>query len=138
MPQQRKEHGLKPNQVKIADKALLKMIQSYTAESGVRGLHREIGSVMRYAAKRVAMEEIQELMVKPEQLATILGPTKYDAEVYQEQQAPGVAIGLAWTSVGGEILFIEVSLNPGNGRLQLTGNLGDVDEGKCQHGAQLY
>ncbi len=126
VPQQRKEHGLKPNQVKIADKALLKMIQSYTAESGVRGLHREIGSVMRYAAKRVAMEEIQELMVKPEQLATILGPTKYDAEVYQEQQAPGVAIGLAWTSVGGEILFIEVSLNPGNGRLQLTGNLGDV------------
>jgi ATP-dependent Lon protease len=92
----------------------------------VRNLNREIGSVMRYAAKRVAMEEAYEVLVKPEHLHTILGPTKFDAEVYQEVQAPGVAIGLAWTQVGGEILFIEVSLNKGNGRLQLTGNLGDV------------
>jgi ATP-dependent Lon protease len=92
----------------------------------VRNLNREIGSVMRYVAKKVAMEEAYEVTVKPEHLHDILGPTKFDAEVYQEQQAPGVAIGLAWTSVGGEILFIEVSLNKGNGRLQLTGNLGDV------------
>jgi len=126
IPQQRKEHGLKPNQVKVNDKAVVKIIQSYTAESGVRNLAREIGSVMRYAAKRVAMDEPYEMNVRPEHLHTILGPTKYDAEVYQEQQASGVAIGLAWTSVGGEILFIEVSLNKGSGRLQLTGNLGDV------------
>lgn len=126
IPNQRKEHGLKPNQVKITDKALLRMVQSYTAESGVRSLNREVGSVMRHAAKNVAMEAVYEVTVKPEQLAKILGPTKYDAEVYQEQQAPGVAIGLAWTAVGGEILFIEVSLNKGSGRLQLTGNLGDV------------
>ncbi|MCB0573613.1 MAG: endopeptidase La, partial [Saprospiraceae bacterium] len=126
IPEQRKEHGLKPNQVKISEKTLVKIVQSYTAESGVRNLNREIGSVMRYVAKRVAMEEPYEIAVKPEHLHDILGPTKYDAEVYQEKQAPGVAIGLAWTAVGGEILFIEVSLNKGNGRLQLTGNLGDV------------
>ena len=126
IPEQRKEHGLKPNQVKISEKALVNIIKHYTAESGVRNLNREIGSVMRYVAKKVAMEEAYEVAVKPEHLHEILGPTKFDAEVYQEQQAPGVAIGLAWTSVGGEILFIEVSLNKGNGRLQLTGNLGDV------------
>jgi ATP-dependent Lon protease len=126
IPHQRKEHGLKPAQVKINEKTLVKIIQSYTAESGVRNLNREIGSVMRHVAKNVAMEEPYEVTVKPEHLHTILGPTKFDAEVYQEAQAPGVAIGLAWTQVGGEILFIEVSLNKGNGRLQLTGNLGDV------------
>jgi ATP-dependent Lon protease len=126
IPNQRKEHGLKPNQVKITDRSIQRMVQSYTAESGVRNLNREVGSVMRHAAKNVAMEEAYEVTVKPEHLAKILGPTKYDAEVYQEQQAPGVAIGLAWTAVGGEILFIEVSLNKGSGRLQLTGNLGDV------------
>lgn len=124
--EQRKEHGLKTNQVKISDRALVKLIQSYTAESGVRNLAREIGSVMRHVAKKVAMEEHYEMTVKPEQLVQILGPTKFDAEVYQEQQAPGVAIGLAWTQVGGEILFIEVSLHKGSGRLQMTGNLGEV------------
>jgi ATP-dependent Lon protease len=126
IPLQRKEHGLKPGQVKVGTKTLVKIIQSYTVESGVRSLSREIASVMRYVAKRVAMEEPYELIVRPEHLHDILGPTKFDAEVYQEAQAPGVAIGLAWTAVGGEILFIEVSLNKGNGRLQLTGNLGDV------------
>jgi len=126
IPHQRKEHGLKPAQVKISDKALVRIVQSYTAESGVRNLNREIGSVMRHVAKSVAMEEAYEVAVKPEYLHGILGPTKFDVDVYQEAQAPGVAIGLAWTQVGGEILFIEVSLNKGNGRLQLTGNLGDV------------
>ena len=126
VPEQRKENGLKPNQVKISEKALTRVVQDYTAESGVRSLSREIGSVMRHVAKRIAMEEVTEMNIKPELLHSILGPTKFDPEVYQEQQAPGVAIGLAWTSVGGEILFIEVSLNKGNGRLQLTGNLGDV------------
>ncbi|MBK8922003.1 MAG: endopeptidase La [Saprospirales bacterium] len=126
IPEQRKEHGLKPPQVKIGERTITNIIKHYTAESGVRNLNREIGSVMRYVAKKVAMEEEYDVTVKPEYLNSILGPTKFDAEVYQEQQAPGVAIGLAWTSVGGEILFIEASLNKGNGRLQLTGNLGDV------------
>lgn len=126
VPEQRKEHGLQPAQVKVGDKTLTRIVQDYTAESGVRSLSREIGSVMRHAAKRIAMGELSEMNVKPEQLQDILGPTKFDSEVYREQQAPGVAIGLAWTAVGGEILFIEVSLNKGAGRLQLTGNLGDV------------
>jgi len=124
--EQRKGHGLKPEQVKINDKALVRIIQSYTAESGVRNLAREIGSVMRHVAKKVAMSDPYEPMVKPEHLQGILGPTKFDSEVYQEQQSPGVAIGLAWTQVGGEILFIEVSLHKGGGRLQMTGNLGEV------------
>ena len=126
VPEQRKDHGIKTGQVKISDKALVRIIRDYTGESGVRNLAREIGSVMRYVAKRVAMDEKYEVTVRPEHLHGILGPTKYDAEVYQEVQSPGVAIGLAWTSIGGEILFIEVSLNKGNGRLQLTGNLGEV------------
>ncbi len=126
VPEQRKDHGIKTGQVKISDKALVRIIRDYTGESGVRNLAREIGSVMRYVAKRVAMDEKYEATVRPEHLHGILGPTKYDAEVYQEVQSPGVAIGLAWTSIGGEILFIEVSLNKGNGRLQLTGNLGEV------------
>jgi ATP-dependent Lon protease len=126
VPEQRKEHGIKTGQIKISDKALVRIIRDYTGESGVRNLAREIGSVMRYVAKRVAMEEHYEPLIRPEHLHGILGPTKYDSEAYQEVQSPGVAIGLAWTSIGGEILFIEVSLNKGNGRLQLTGNLGEV------------
>jgi ATP-dependent Lon protease len=126
IPEQRKEHGLKPGQVKINDKALVQMIQHYTAESGVRNLAREIGSVMRHVAKKVAMADDYPPVIKAEHLHGILGPTKHDTDAYQEQQAPGVAVGLAWTSVGGEILFIEVSLNKGSGRLQMTGNLGEV------------
>jgi ATP-dependent Lon protease len=126
IPEQRKEHGLKPNQVKINDKALTRLIHDYTGESGVRNLAREIGSVMRSIAKKVAMEETYDVNIKPEHLKGILGPTKYSTDMYAEQQSPGVAVGLAWTSIGGDILFIEVSLSKGNGRLQLTGNLGDV------------
>lgn len=126
IPEQRKEHGLKPNQIKIGDKTVARIIHDYTAESGVRSLNREIGSVMRAVAKKVAMEEAFELIIKPEHLRGILGPTKFSSDSYTEQQDPGVAVGLAWTAVGGEILFIEVSLSRGSGRLQLTGNLGDV------------
>lgn len=126
VPEQRKEHGLKNDQIKLSDKAIAAIIHDYTAESGVRNLNREIGSVMRYAAKSIAMEEPFEAVIKPEHLRKILGPTKYESDTYTEKQPSGVAVGLAWTSVGGEILFIEVSLNKGNGKLQLTGNLGDV------------
>jgi ATP-dependent Lon protease len=126
IPDQRKEHGLKTGDIKITDKALSAIIHDYTGESGVRNLNREIGSVMRYAAKNIAMEEAFDTTIKPEDLRKILGPTKHESDTYTEKQAPGVAVGLAWTSVGGEILFIEVSLSKGNGKLQLTGNLGEV------------
>jgi ATP-dependent Lon protease len=126
IPDQRKEHGLKTGDLKITDKALSAIIHDYTGESGVRNLNREIGSVMRYAAKNIAMEEAFDTTIKPEDLRKILGPTKHESDTYTEQQAAGVAVGLAWTSVGGEILFIEVSLSKGTGKLQLTGNLGEV------------
>jgi ATP-dependent Lon protease len=126
IPLQRKEHGLPADSIKISDKALSALIHDYTAESGVRNLHREIGSIMRYAAKRMAMEEPYEKLIKPEHLRDILGPTKFDSDKYIVQQSSGVAVGLAWTSIGGEILFVEVSKSKGNGRFQLTGNLGEV------------
>ncbi len=137
IPEQRKDHGLKAGQVKISDKTLVATVRDYTAESGVRSLNREIGSMMRYVAKRVAMDEKYEPNIKPENLRAILGPTKYSSEAYSEQQPAGVAIGLAWTAVGGEILFIETTLSRGSGRLQLTGNLGDVMK-ESAHTALTY
>ena len=126
IPQQRSEHGLKGSQVKLNNKVLQKVIQEYTRESGVRSLSRQIGGIMRATAKKVAMEEPYQITIKPEELSTILGPTKYSTNQYQDNQFPGVAIGLAWTQVGGKILFTECSLIKGKGKLTLTGNLGDV------------
>jgi ATP-dependent Lon protease len=126
LTEQRKEHGLKPAQSKISDQTLVKIIEDYTVESGVRNLSRQIGAIMRNIAKKVAMDDPIESVIKPEHLRAILGPTINSKDKYTEQQPAGVAVGLAWTSVGGEILFIEVSLSKGTGKLQLTGNLGDV------------
>ncbi len=126
IPDQRKTHGLKANQVKLTDKVLEQIIQGYTRESGVRSLNRRIASTMRHIAKNVAMENDYNITVKASELADILGPVKFSRERYLEQKVPGVAIGLAWTPVGGDILFVESSLNPGKGNLTLTGNLGDV------------
>jgi ATP-dependent Lon protease len=126
VPEQLKEHGLKGHQVKFNPKVLRALIQDYTRESGVRALNRQIGAVMRRVARNVAMEEAFDPTLKPEDLEKILGPAVFPAELYQDPHAPGVAIGLAWTSVGGEILFVESSLSKGNGHMTLTGNLGDV------------
>lgn len=126
IPFQRTEHGLKPNHVKLSDGVIKKIIMEYTRESGVRSLDRRLAGVMRSIARKVAMNEPYNITVKPEDIREMLGPTRYSNDIYQESGIPGVAIGLAWTSVGGEILFIEVSLSKGNGRLTLTGNLGDV------------
>lgn len=126
IPQQRKEHGLKATDVSLNKTLLKKLIQGYTRESGVRNLNRKIAGVMRSIAKHVAMEEEYNKNVKPEELKEMLGPAPFSRDVYKEKQPAGVAIGLAWTRVGGEILFIETSLSKGKGGLKLTGNLGSV------------
>jgi len=126
IPELRAEHGLKSADIRIGKRALMEMVQYYTRESGVRSLARQISAVMRYVAKQVAMEQGYEVSISPEKVRDILGPTKFDPESYTDAKMPGVAIGLAWTSVGGDILFIETSLSSGKGKLILTGNLGDV------------
>lgn len=126
IPKQRKEHGIQSKDVKLNDAVLVDMIESYTRESGVRSLDRQIAAVMRSIAKKVAMEETYNPRLTVAAMQEILGPVKYTKDVYQEVQKSGVAIGLAWTRVGGDILFIEVSVSEGKGKLTLTGNLGDV------------
>jgi ATP-dependent Lon protease len=126
VPRQRKEHGLKPADVKLKDDVIREIAESYTRESGVRSLDRRLASVMRYVAKNVAMEDKYNPTISKAQVETILGADRYDATLYTEVHSTGVAIGLAWTKVGGDILFIESSLSPGKGKVTLTGNLGDV------------
>lgn len=124
--EQLKAHGLKAKDVKINEKVLSAIIQSYTRESGVRSLNRQIGGVMRRIAKNVAMEIDYDKTIKIESLSDILGPSRFSKDMYATHNTVGVAVGLAWTSVGGDILFIEASLSKGKGKLTLTGNLGDV------------
>ena len=126
VPKVRKDHGLKANQVKITDEVLTDVINKYTRESGVRELDRQLAAIMRNVAKTVAMDEKVSPTIKSSDLHKILGPERYDMDVYHQAQPAGVAVGLAWTSVGGDILFIEASLSKGKGALTLTGNLGDV------------
>ncbi|HAH39230.1 MAG TPA: endopeptidase La, partial [Algoriphagus sp.] len=126
VPKQRKEHGLKANQIRFDKSALVKIIEDYTRESGVRNLERAIGKVVRNVAKSIAMEEEYEPKINAEAVRKILGSEMFDKETYQDNSVAGVVTGLAWTSVGGEILFIESSLSRGKGKLTLSGQLGDV------------
>jgi len=126
VPKQRKEHGLKANQIRFDKSALVKIIEDYTRESGVRNLERAIGKVVRNIAKSIAMEEEYEPKINAEAVRKILGSEMFDKETYQDNSVAGVVTGLAWTSVGGEILFIESSLSRGKGKLTLSGQLGDV------------
>lgn len=126
IPEQRKEHGLKASDISLSKTVLKKLIQEYTRESGVRNLNRRVAGVMRSVAKKVAMEEAYDKNIKPEQLKEMLGAPRFSNDQYKEKQPAGVAVGLAWTSVGGEILFIETSLNEGKGKMTMTGNLGNV------------
>lgn len=126
IPRQLKDHGLKRGDVKFSKKTLVRLIEGYTRESGVRNLEREIGSVIRNIAKSVAMEEETEPGISESDLERILGAVKFDKELYQGNDIAGVVTGLAWTQSGGEILFIESSLSKGKGKLTLSGQLGDV------------
>ncbi|SER07433.1 endopeptidase La [Neolewinella agarilytica] len=126
LPKQREEHGLKAKQVKIPVTTLKAIIAGYTRESGVRGLNREISGLMRYAARQIAMEGAEQVTIKAENLEEVLGPTKFEREPYRAGKLAGIAVGLAWTQVGGEILYVEASLSPGKGNLTQTGNLGQV------------
>jgi len=126
LPKQREAHGVKPKQVIIKDNVMEKLIEDYTRESGVRGLEKKIGSVVRGVAKNIAMDEPYNASVTKAEIEKILGAPIYDKDLYEGNEVAGVVTGLAWTSVGGDILFIEASLSPGKGHLTLTGSLGDV------------
>src|ERR1700722_14498999 len=125
-------NGLKPEQVEIADDALRDIIQGYTREAGVRGLERQIGQVLRHAAVRIAEGQGGPIRIAREDLLAILGAPRFENEVAMRTSGPGVATGLAWTPVGGDILFIEATRIPGSGRLILTGQLGDVMKESAQ------
>jgi ATP-dependent Lon protease len=119
-------HGLKPKHVKFTDEVLAYIADSYTRESGVRSMERQITGVMRRVAKEVAMKPSYTITLKKSDIVKMLGHEKVNQDMYQDVSMPGVAIGLAWTRVGGDILYIESSLSKGKGKLTLTGNLGDV------------
>jgi len=126
IPKQKLEHGLKKDDLTFEQKAVTKLIDDYTRESGVRNLERKVGSMVRNAAKSIAMEEEYSKKVTPNDVREVLGAEVFDKELYQNNKFPGVVTGLAWTQVGGEILFIESSLSRGKGKLTLSGQLGDV------------
>ena len=123
---QLKATGLTPEQLDIDDAALARIVGDYTREAGVRNLERQVGAVTRHAAVRIAEGQVETMHVGPDDLQEILGAPRYENEIAMRTGVPGVATGLAWTPVGGEILFVEANRVPGNGRLTVTGQLGDV------------
>ena len=126
LPKQLEQHGLKKKDVSLKPVVIEKIIEDYTRESGVRGLEKKIGSVVRGIATKIAMEDEYTSSLSKTDVETILGPPVFDKDLYEGNEVAGVVTGLAWTQVGGDILFIEASLSPGKGKLSLTGNLGDV------------
>jgi ATP-dependent Lon protease len=126
LPKQIREHGLKKADVSIGKKELEKIIEGYTRESGVRGLEKQLAKVVRNVAKCIAMEEEYQKKITKGQIEVILGSQKVNLNSYENNEVAGVVTGLAWTSVGGDILFIESTLSKGKGNLNITGNLGKV------------
>jgi len=126
LPKQKEVHGLESKQITLKNSLIEKVIEDYTRESGVRGLEKKIGSLVRGVATKIAMDEPYEPTLGTEDVERILGAPIFDKDAYEGNEVAGVVTGLAWTQVGGDILFIEASLSPGKGKLTLTGNLGDV------------
>ena len=126
VPKQREQHGLKPSHIELKPEIIEKVVEDYTRESGVRGLEKKIATLIRGIAKSVAIKEKYRKTLNKEDVERILGAPEFDKDMYQGNDVAGVVTGLAWTQVGGDILFIETSLSPGKGKLTLTGSLGDV------------
>ena len=126
LPKEKEMHGLKPESFKISEAVLQKVIEDYTRESGVRELDRQLASIMRYQAKEIVLRGKLKATITNNDVEKILGKPRYSNELYKTANMAGVAVGLAWTYVGGDILFIETQLSEGKGELQLTGNLGNV------------
>ena len=126
LPKQLKEHGLDDKALKIGKPQLEKIVEGYTRESGVRGLEKQIAKMVRYAAKNIAMEENYNIKISNDDIIEILGSPRLERDKYENNNVAGVVTGLAWTSVGGDILFIESILSKGKGTLSITGNLGKV------------
>ena len=126
LPKQVKEHGLTAKEIKVGKAQLEKIVEGYTRESGVRGLEKQIAKVVRFAAKSIALEEEYNIAITNDDIETILGAPRLERDKYENNEVAGVVTGLAWTSVGGDILFIESILSKGKGMLTITGNLGKV------------
>jgi len=126
LPKQLTEHGLKSEHLKVGKPQLEKIVEGYTRESGVRNLEKQIAKMVRYAAKSIATEEKYEVKVSHSDIEKVLGPARLERDKYENNEVAGVVTGLAWTSVGGDILFIESILSEGKGNLNITGNLGKV------------
>ena len=126
LPKQIKDHGLTSKDISISKSIMQRLVEGYTRESGVRGLEKQLAKVVRYAAKSIAMEEAYEKKISIDQLSAILGPARLLRDQYENNDVAGVVTGLAWTQLGGDILFIESLLSKGKGGLSITGNLGKV------------
>jgi len=137
VPRQLQANGLTAEQAELSDEAIRRIIEDYTREAGCRNLERQIGAALRSAAVKIAAGETTKIAIGPDDLPAILGPRRFESELAMRTSVPGVATGLAWTPVGGDILFIEASRVPGSGKLILTGQLGDVMKESAQTAVTL-
>ena len=137
LPRQLEANGLTPEQAQVDDAALADIIRSYTREAGVRSLEREIGRALRHIAIGIADGSASHAHITQSDLKDLLGPPRFEDEVAMRVSVPGVATGLAWTPVGGDILFIEATRTPGHGKLILTGQLGEVMRESAQAALSL-